>query len=292
MRGGDAAGAALLQPRSQRDRRAGLDGRRHRARIRAARPGPSSAISPLQHDLGGFAALAALEQPMRLVVIDNGGGGIFDFLPQAGQVEARPLRAPVHDAGRRSTSSAWRPSSTSLRPDRGRRGPVARSRPATASSPTSGSSARGQRPSSAPAEDRRGTSAVAATQASERASPPAAAAAPPSLISVSASSAAGSEPATMPGARVEVRGAVAEQRRAQGDAELAVLGGVHPAHRARVPAAVDALELGDHRLARARRGARSRPRASGAGGRPAPAPSATRRAGRGSAWPGAGCWRP
>ena len=42
----------------------------------------------LAHDVGGLAALAAVEGPVRLVVIDNGGGGIFDFLPQADQVEA------------------------------------------------------------------------------------------------------------------------------------------------------------------------------------------------------------
>ena len=41
----------------------------------------------LAHDLGGLATLAATEGPMRIVVIDNGGGGIFDFLPQADQVE-------------------------------------------------------------------------------------------------------------------------------------------------------------------------------------------------------------
>jgi 2-succinyl-5-enolpyruvyl-6-hydroxy-3-cyclohexene-1-carboxylate synthase len=42
----------------------------------------------LAHDLGGLAATAAFDSPLRIVVIDNGGGGIFDFLPQAGQVEA------------------------------------------------------------------------------------------------------------------------------------------------------------------------------------------------------------
>ena len=41
----------------------------------------------LAHDLGGLAALAATSGPLRIVVIDNGGGGIFDFLPQASQVE-------------------------------------------------------------------------------------------------------------------------------------------------------------------------------------------------------------
>lgn len=40
------------------------------------------------HDIGGLAVLAEVETPVRLIVIDNGGGGIFDFLPQAEQVEA------------------------------------------------------------------------------------------------------------------------------------------------------------------------------------------------------------
>jgi 2-succinyl-5-enolpyruvyl-6-hydroxy-3-cyclohexene-1-carboxylate synthase len=36
----------------------------------------------LLHDLGGLAALREVETPVRLVVIDNDGGGIFHFLPQ------------------------------------------------------------------------------------------------------------------------------------------------------------------------------------------------------------------
>ena len=37
----------------------------------------------LLHDLGGLAALRDAETPVRIVVIDNDGGGIFSFLPQA-----------------------------------------------------------------------------------------------------------------------------------------------------------------------------------------------------------------
>ncbi len=37
----------------------------------------------LLHDLGGLAALRDVEAPVRIVVIDNEGGGIFHFLPQA-----------------------------------------------------------------------------------------------------------------------------------------------------------------------------------------------------------------
>ena len=36
----------------------------------------------LLHDVGGLAALRQVATPVRIVVIDNGGGGIFHFLPQ------------------------------------------------------------------------------------------------------------------------------------------------------------------------------------------------------------------
>jgi 2-succinyl-5-enolpyruvyl-6-hydroxy-3-cyclohexene-1-carboxylate synthase len=36
----------------------------------------------LLHDIGGLAALRDVSTPMRIVVIDNDGGGIFHFLPQ------------------------------------------------------------------------------------------------------------------------------------------------------------------------------------------------------------------
>jgi 2-succinyl-5-enolpyruvyl-6-hydroxy-3-cyclohexene-1-carboxylate synthase len=37
----------------------------------------------LLHDIGGLASLREVDTPVRIVVIDNGGGGIFGFLPQA-----------------------------------------------------------------------------------------------------------------------------------------------------------------------------------------------------------------
>ena len=37
----------------------------------------------LLHDIGGLAALRRVETPVRIVVVDNDGGGIFSFLPQA-----------------------------------------------------------------------------------------------------------------------------------------------------------------------------------------------------------------
>jgi 2-succinyl-5-enolpyruvyl-6-hydroxy-3-cyclohexene-1-carboxylate synthase len=36
----------------------------------------------LLHDIGGLAAVREVSTPIRIVVIDNGGGGIFHFLPQ------------------------------------------------------------------------------------------------------------------------------------------------------------------------------------------------------------------
>jgi 2-succinyl-5-enolpyruvyl-6-hydroxy-3-cyclohexene-1-carboxylate synthase len=37
----------------------------------------------LLHDIGGLGSLGDVETPVRVVVIDNDGGGIFHFLPQA-----------------------------------------------------------------------------------------------------------------------------------------------------------------------------------------------------------------
>jgi 2-succinyl-5-enolpyruvyl-6-hydroxy-3-cyclohexene-1-carboxylate synthase len=45
------------------------------------------------HDLGGLAALRDVETPVRIVVIDNGGGGIFHFLPQKSALEAEEFEA-------------------------------------------------------------------------------------------------------------------------------------------------------------------------------------------------------
>lgn len=41
----------------------------------------------LAHDVGGLATLADADGSVRLLVIDNGGGRIFEFLPQAEQLE-------------------------------------------------------------------------------------------------------------------------------------------------------------------------------------------------------------
>ncbi len=47
----------------------------------------------LLHDLGGLSALADVRTPVRIVVINNDGGAIFDFLPQADQLEVGEFEA-------------------------------------------------------------------------------------------------------------------------------------------------------------------------------------------------------
>jgi 2-succinyl-5-enolpyruvyl-6-hydroxy-3-cyclohexene-1-carboxylate synthase len=47
----------------------------------------------LLHDLGGLAALRGIETPVRIVVVNNDGGGIFGFLPQAGELEGDEFEA-------------------------------------------------------------------------------------------------------------------------------------------------------------------------------------------------------
>jgi 2-succinyl-5-enolpyruvyl-6-hydroxy-3-cyclohexene-1-carboxylate synthase len=47
----------------------------------------------LLHDLGGLAALRDVSTPVRIVVIDNGGGGIFHFLPQEEAMGAEEFEA-------------------------------------------------------------------------------------------------------------------------------------------------------------------------------------------------------
>jgi len=47
----------------------------------------------LLHDIGGLAALREVSTPVRIVVIDNDGGGIFDFLPQKRALERDEFEA-------------------------------------------------------------------------------------------------------------------------------------------------------------------------------------------------------
>jgi 2-succinyl-5-enolpyruvyl-6-hydroxy-3-cyclohexene-1-carboxylate synthase len=47
----------------------------------------------LYHDMNALAALRWIEAPVRIVVLDNDGGGIFEFLPQADAVEREEFEA-------------------------------------------------------------------------------------------------------------------------------------------------------------------------------------------------------
>jgi 2-succinyl-5-enolpyruvyl-6-hydroxy-3-cyclohexene-1-carboxylate synthase len=47
----------------------------------------------LLHDIGGLAALRDVSTPVRIVVIDNDGGGIFGFLPQADALDDEEFEA-------------------------------------------------------------------------------------------------------------------------------------------------------------------------------------------------------
>jgi 2-succinyl-5-enolpyruvyl-6-hydroxy-3-cyclohexene-1-carboxylate synthase len=47
----------------------------------------------LFHDMNGLTALRHSTSPVRVVVLDNGGGGIFELLPQAEQMERDEFEA-------------------------------------------------------------------------------------------------------------------------------------------------------------------------------------------------------
>jgi 2-succinyl-5-enolpyruvyl-6-hydroxy-3-cyclohexene-1-carboxylate synthase len=47
----------------------------------------------LHHDANGLAGIRALPEPVRVVVLNNDGGGIFEFLPQAEQIERSEFEA-------------------------------------------------------------------------------------------------------------------------------------------------------------------------------------------------------
>jgi 2-succinyl-5-enolpyruvyl-6-hydroxy-3-cyclohexene-1-carboxylate synthase len=47
----------------------------------------------LFHDMNALAALRHADAPVRIVVLNNDGGGIFEFLPQAAQVERDEFEA-------------------------------------------------------------------------------------------------------------------------------------------------------------------------------------------------------
>jgi 2-succinyl-5-enolpyruvyl-6-hydroxy-3-cyclohexene-1-carboxylate synthase len=62
----------------------------------------------LAHDLGGLLAAGRLGLKLTVVLIDNGGGGIFDFLPVArAQMARRPEAAGGHNAPRHDGSDIF-----------------------------------------------------------------------------------------------------------------------------------------------------------------------------------------
>ena len=63
----------------------------------------------LLHDIGGLAALRDVSTPVRIVVIDNDGGGIFHFLPQERGAGRRGVRGPARHSARRRRRQGRRP---------------------------------------------------------------------------------------------------------------------------------------------------------------------------------------
>ena len=58
--------------------------------VAAASDGPTILLIgdvALAHDVGGLIAARRLDLPLKIVLLDNGGGGIFDFLPVAREGE-------------------------------------------------------------------------------------------------------------------------------------------------------------------------------------------------------------
>ena len=50
----------------------------------------------LAHDIGGLLAAARLELKLTIVLLDNGGGGIFDFLPVSRDAPSERRRGDIY----------------------------------------------------------------------------------------------------------------------------------------------------------------------------------------------------
>ena len=108
----------------QRHRRRGLVGRGRRAGDRRGRASCSPASWRCSTTSAACSRRAAPGAELTIVCVNNGGGGIFDFLPVAEHAERERLRAPHRHAARRrlraggragaGSSTAWRAAPTSV----------------------------------------------------------------------------------------------------------------------------------------------------------------------------------
>ncbi len=156
----------------------------------------------LLHDIGGLAALRDVETPVRIVVVDNDGGGIFHFLPQEQALDGdefeallgTPRGVDVAKAADLFDLPHRRLDDLTDLPERPRR----RHRPDRGQGRPSGQ----RRPAPAPRRPRlrrgRHLSRYANKMSTARRHSLSSGSSAWSLTSVSASSAAGSEPATTP----------------------------------------------------------------------------------------------
>jgi 2-succinyl-5-enolpyruvyl-6-hydroxy-3-cyclohexene-1-carboxylate synthase len=72
----------------------------------------------LQHDAGGLIAARRAGVPLEIVCIDNGGGGIFDFLPVAEHADPDAYEAHIATPSREVDLAALWPSLREVRTDR------------------------------------------------------------------------------------------------------------------------------------------------------------------------------
>jgi 2-succinyl-5-enolpyruvyl-6-hydroxy-3-cyclohexene-1-carboxylate synthase len=72
----------------------------------------------LAHDIGGLLAARRLELPLAIVLLDNGGGGIFDFLPVAEHADPAAYEAHVATPSEGIDLAALWPGLREVRTDR------------------------------------------------------------------------------------------------------------------------------------------------------------------------------